>query len=109
MSVIHNIFVKFLQTIYFCKAESSRKIDAHSFFNIQDVSYDIWGKKSQFWAKKVEKVIGPSYFTIKLLVYQTSSDMFRTIWAFKTRELIMNDCFAIQRYRTLNIIILFLS
>ena len=35
--------------------------------------------------------------------------MFRTIWAFKTRELVMNDCFAIQRYRALNIIILFIS
>ena len=28
MSVIHNIFVKFLQTIYLYKAESARKIDA---------------------------------------------------------------------------------
>ena len=28
ISVIHNIFVKFLQTIYFHKAESARKIDA---------------------------------------------------------------------------------
>ena len=28
ISVIHNIFVKFLQTIYFYKAESVRKIDA---------------------------------------------------------------------------------
>ena len=28
MSVIHNIFVKFLQTIYFNEAESARKIDA---------------------------------------------------------------------------------
>ena len=28
--------------------------------------------------------------------------MFRIIWAFKTRELVMNDCFAIQRYRALN-------
>ena len=33
--------------------------------------------------------------------------MFRTIWAFKTRELVMNDCFAIQRYRPLNIIMPF--
>ena len=32
--------------------------------------------------------------------------MFRTIWDFKTRELMMNNCFAIQRYRALNIIIL---
>ena len=33
--------------------------------------------------------------------------MFRTIWAFKTNELIMNNCFAIQRYRALSIFILF--
>ena len=44
-----------------------------------------------FWTKKVEKVIGPSYFTVKLSVYKTTSDMFRAIWAFKTRELVMND------------------
>ena len=50
--------------------------------------------------KKVENVIGPSYFTIKLSVYKTTSDMFRTIWAFKTRELVKNDK---QRYRALNI------
>ena len=50
-----------------------------------------------------------SYFTVKLSVHKTTSDMFRTIWAFKTRELVMSDCFAIQRYRTLNIIILFIS
>ena len=49
----------------------------------------------------VENVIGPSYFTVKLTVYKTTSDMFRTIWAFKTRELVRNDCFAIQRYRAL--------
>ena len=59
--------------------------------------------------KKVEKIIGPSFFrpTVKLSIYKTTSDMFRTIWAFKTRELIMNNWFAIQRYRALNIIILF--
>ena len=34
--------------------------------------------------------------------------MFRTIWAFKTKELVMNNCFSIQRYRALNIIILFI-
>ena len=28
MSVINNIYVKFLQTIYFYKAESARKMDA---------------------------------------------------------------------------------
>ena len=78
-------------------------------FNIHDVSYDIWGRKDNFWIKKVEHVIGPSYFTVKLSVYKTTSDMFRTIWAFKTRELVMNDCFAIQGYRALNIIILFIS
>ena len=110
MSVFHNIFVKFLQTIYFYTAESARKIDAQVNFNIQDVSWDIWGRKVNFWTKKYKKkVIGPSYFTAKLSVFQTTSDTFRTIWAFKTRELVMNDCFAIQRYRALNIIILFIS
>ena len=59
--------------------------------------------------KKVENVIRPSYFTVKLSVYNTTSYMFRTIWAFKTRDLVMNDCFAKQRYRALNIIILFIS
>ena len=59
------------------------------------------------FGQKVENVIGPSYFTVKLSVHKTTSDMFRTIWAFKTRELVMNDCFAIQRYKALNIIILF--
>ena len=78
-------------------------------FNIQDVSYDIRGRKVNFWIKKVENDIGPSYFTVKLSVYKTTSDMFRTICAFKTRERVMNDCFAIQRYRVLNIIILLIS
>ena len=59
--------------------------------------------------KKVENVIGSSFFTVKLSVYITTSDMFRTIWAFKTRELVGNDCFAVQRYRAVNIIILFIS
>ena len=73
-------------------------MDAQVNFNIQDVSYDIWGRKVNFWIKKVENVIGRSYFTVKLSVYKTTSDMFRTIWAFKPRQLVMNDCFAIQRY-----------
>ena len=57
MSVFHNIFVKFLQTIYFYKAESARKIDAQVNFNIQDVSRDIWGRKVNFWTKKYKKKI----------------------------------------------------
>ena len=61
-------------------------------FNIHDVSYDILDRKVN---KKVENVIRPSCFTVKLSVYKTTSDVFRTIWAFKTRELVMNDCFAI--------------
>ena len=48
MNVSHNIFVKFLQTIYFNKAESARKIDAQLKFQLQDVSYDIWGRKVNF-------------------------------------------------------------
>ena len=74
------------------------------------MSHVIFGvQKLIFGQKKVDNVIGPSYFTVKLSVKQTTSDMFRTIWAFKTRELVMNDCFAIQRYRASNIIILFIS
>ena len=70
----------------------------------------IFGVEKLFFVKKNrEKGIGPSYFTVKLSVYKTTSDMFRTIWAFKTRELVRNDCFAIQSYRVLNIIILFIS
>ena len=46
MSVIHNVFVKFLQVIVFCKVESARPIDEHSFFNIQDVS-KIFGVKKK--------------------------------------------------------------
>ena len=37
MSVFHNIFVKFLQTIYFYKAKSARKIDAQ--LNLQYTGY----------------------------------------------------------------------
>ena len=37
------------------------------------------GEKLIFWIKKVEKVIGPSYLTVKLTVNRTTSDMFRTI------------------------------
>ena len=51
-----------------------------------------------FWTKKVENVIGPSYFTVKSSVFKTTSDMFRAIWAFKTKELVMNDHFDMQRY-----------
>ena len=73
------------------------------------MSHVIFGvEKSIFGQKKIENVIGPSYFTVKLSVYKTTSDTFRTIWAFKTRELVMNDCFAIQRYRALSIFILFM-
>ena len=43
--------------------------------------------------KKVENFIGPSYFTVTASVYKITSDMFRAIWAFKTRELVVNDCF----------------
>ena len=40
MSVIHNIFVKFLQTIYFYQAESEIKIDAQ--LNFQYTGCLIW-------------------------------------------------------------------
>ena len=71
--------------MFFYKAESSRKMDAH-------VNFQYTGC---LMTKNVENIIGPSYFTVKLLVYKTTSDMFKTIWVFKTRELIMNDCFAV--------------
>ena len=62
------------------------------------MSHKTVGVEKLIFGQKVENVIGPSYFTVKLSVYKTTSDMFRTIWAFKTRELVMNVCFAIQRY-----------
>ena len=108
MSVIHNFFFfKFLQTIYFDKAESARKIDGTTTFSIYRMSHMIFRVEKLILDKKVEKLIGPLYFTVKLSVYRTTSDMFRTIWTLKARELTMNNCFAIQRYRALNIIILF--
>ena len=73
------------------------------------MSHMIFGVENLFLDTKVENVMGPSYFTVRLSVYKTTSDMFRTIWAFRTRELLKNDCFAIQRYSALNIIILFIS
>ena len=69
----------------------------------------IFGVEKLIFGQKSRKRYWTSYFTIKLSVYKTTSDMFRTIWAFKTRELAMNNCFAMQRYRALNIIILFIS
>ena len=67
------------------------------------------GVEKLIFGQKSRKRYGPSYFTVELSVCKTTSDMFRTIWVFKTRELVMNDCFVIQRYRALNIIILFIS
>ena len=84
-------------------------MDAQVNFSIYRMSHKTVGVEKLIFGQKVENVIGPSYFTVKLSVYKTTSDMFRTIWAFKTRKLVMNVCFAIQRYRALNIIILFIS
>ena len=67
----------------------------------------IFGVEKLIFRQKSRKRYGTLIFYRK--VYKTTSDMFRTIWAFKTRELVMNDCFAIQRYRALNIIIPFIS
>ena len=67
-SVIHNFFVKFLQTIYFYKAESARKIDTPSKFSIYRMSHMIFEvEKIIFFDKQVENVIGPSYFTVKII------------------------------------------
>ena len=51
ISVIHIIFVKFVQTIYFYKAESAKKIDAQVNFQYTGC-HDIWGRKFKFWIKK---------------------------------------------------------
>ena len=71
----------------------------------------IFGVEKLIFRQKSRKRYWPPYFTVKLSVYKTTSDMFRTVWAFKTKELVMNDCFAlhVQRFRALNIIILFIS
>ena len=74
MSVGPKAFVKFLQTIYSYSAESARKIDVQLDFYYTGCLIDIWGGKVNFLIKKVEKVIGPSYFTVKLLVHKTTSD-----------------------------------
>ena len=74
---------------------------SHMIFGVEKL---IFGQKSR---KRYWTLVG--LFYRKLSVNKTTSDMFRTIWAFKTRELVMNDCFAIQKYRALNIIILFIS
>ena len=62
-------------------------------------------EKLIFGQKKKKTLLDPHIFTVKLSAYKTTSYMFRTIWVFKTRELVMNDCFAVQRYRALNIIL----
>ena len=50
--------------------------------------------------KKGRKVIGPSYLTVELSIYKTTSDMFRTIWAFNMFKTEVQS-----GYRALNIII----
>ena len=74
-------------------------MDAQVNFQYTGCLIMIFGVEKLILDKKLENVIGPSYFTVKLSVYKTTLDMFRTIWAFKTRELVMNDCFTIQRYQ----------
>ena len=64
----------------------------------------LFGVEKYIFGKKVEKVIGQSLLTVKLLIFKTTSDMLRTIWAFKTKELVMNNCSVIQRYRVLKIV-----
>ena len=60
----------------------------------------IFGVEKLIFGQKLRKRYWTLYFTVKLSVYKTTSDMFRTIWAFKTRELVMNDRCAIQRYES---------
>ena len=58
---------------------------------------------TKFSIDRMCQVLGHPHLTVKLLICKTTSDMFRTIWAFNTRELIMSNCFAKQRYRVLKI------
>ena len=100
MNVNHNILSNFNKP-YVYKAESARKIGYTTEFSIYRIFHMIFGVEKLIFGQKSRKKIGPSYITVKLSIYKTTSDMFRTIWAFKTRELIRNDCSAIQRYRAL--------
>ena len=68
------------------------------------MSQMLFGIEKLILGKEVEKAIGHSHVTVNLLICKTTSDMLRTIWAFKTMELIMNNCFAIQGYRAVNIL-----
>ena len=56
----------------------------------------LFGVEKYIFGKKVEKVIGQSPLTVNLLICKATSDMLRTIWPFKTKELVMNNCFVIQ-------------
>ena len=57
MSVIHNFFVKFLQTTYFYTAESARKIDAQLKYKVPHM---IFGVEKSVFGKKSRK----SYWTL---------------------------------------------
>ena len=69
----------------------------------------IFGVEKLIFGQKSRKRYRTLNIFYRKSVYKTTSDKFRTIWVFKTRELVMNNCFAIQRYRALNITILFIS
>ena len=60
MSVFHNIFVTFLYTIYFYKAESARKMDAPSKFSIYRMSHVIFGVEKLIFGQKS----GKRYWTL---------------------------------------------
>ena len=49
------------------------------------MSHMIFGVEKLIFGQKVENVNGPSYFTVKLSVYKTTSDMFRTIWGLQNK------------------------
>ena len=55
MSIIHNIFVKFLQTIYFYKAESARKMDAQVNFQYTGCLIMIFGVEKLIFGQKSRK------------------------------------------------------
>ena len=61
----------------------------------------IFGVEKSIWVKKKSR---KSYWTLifyhKIIAYKTTSDVFRTIWAFKTRELSNEQLFCYTEVRS---------
>ena len=62
----YDFFFSSLRAMYLCKSESVRKIDAQV-WNFQYKGC-LFGVEKLIWDKKVEKIIGDSYFDVKLTV-----------------------------------------